>query len=85
MTHKLHVTPNLAVFQRNLIAIDKYVDTRDRLYLVRAMRYTGHVRQHVPMVQLKKLAEAYVTDAGRKQQLLDTLSIVAISRVEKVR
>jgi hypothetical protein len=65
--------------------VDKYVDSRDRLYLVRALRYTGFVRERCPLSVVRKAVETYVPDAGRKAQLLDSLSAVAAARAAKVR
>ncbi len=64
--------------------MDKYVDSRDTLFLVRAIRYANFLRKHAPVATIRKAVEAYVLDAGRKQQLLDYLALIATTRVEKV-
>ncbi len=61
------------------------MDSRDRLFLVRALRFTGFVREHCPVSVVRKAVETYVPDAGRKQQLLDSLSAVSAARGTKVR
>ncbi len=73
------------MLHRSLAAVDKYVETRDGLYLVRAQRYAGFLRAHAAPQHLRKVVDAYVTDAGRKAELLDMLSAALAGRTDKVR
>jgi hypothetical protein len=61
-----HLSPPRAVFQRNLNLIDKYVETRDRLFLSRALRFTGFVRAYLARAEIVAALTTYVPDAARR-------------------
>jgi len=71
---------------RNLIFVDKFVETRDPLFLSRAMRFSSFVRRHCAAAHLRKAAETYATDAARRAQLLELQAAAEAGRAKgKVR
>ena len=59
------------MLHRNLCFLEKFVETRDPIFLARAMRFSSFVRRHCGAAHLRKLAETYVADPARRAQLLE--------------
>lgn len=78
------ISSNTIVLNRNLTLLDKYVETRDRLFLVRIMRFTNFLRKYCPLSTIRKAVETYVLDPTRKVHLLDNLTLIATVRPDKV-
>jgi len=73
------------ILQRNFFLLDKYVDTRDRRFLLRVLRYTNFLRAHLPLAEIKAAVASYVTDKERQGQVTELVAAVAASRKEPVR
>lgn len=73
--------PIFSVLHRNICFIDKYVETHDKLFLVRALRFSNFVRHYCPSPTIKKAVELYVTDATRKAALLEAVNWADAERI----
>jgi len=74
--------PHCAVLARNVLLLDKYVESRDVRFLSRVQRYTDFLRKYLPLSEFKAAVEAHVTDAGRRAATLELLPHVERVRVE---
>lgn len=55
----------LAVLHRNLGLLEKYVDGRDSRLLLKALRYTNYLRQHLPVAEVRAVVATHVLDRER--------------------
>ena len=69
---------------RNVVLLEKYVDSRDSRYLGRVLRYTNTVRRRLPMPHIRATIDAVIADPARRAVLQELFTLVAASRVEPV-
>lgn len=82
--HAPHAPPPtpLSVLHRGIFLLDKWAETRDPRFLGRVVRYSGHLRKHLPLAQLRPIVDTYVLDVGRRAALQELLTVVAAGRKE---
>lgn len=79
-----HCLSRLAVLQRNLLLLDKFVDSRDSRFLARVLRYTNFLRKHIDYGTLRAAVDTNVTSAARRAVVHGYIDAAAAVRPDKV-
>ena len=84
--HRRPPPPPRAVLYLNVSLLGRFVESRDARLLMRALRYNGFLRAHLPLGELAALAASHApADSGaRLPGLQQTLDAVAAVRPEPV-